>query len=238
MGVITRLKRTESPAWRSVLLQARAAPHWAMRGHVFARRAIAAHLASTDEPKLHFGAGPMTLPGWLDTDIISGDAHLNLGRRLPVPDHAFAYAFGEHVIEHVLESTARVLLPELYRVLRPGGVLRLATPDLAKLIAIYEDRNPEVDRDTYARYLDEITGKRHERACQILNDDLRLWGHQYVYDQEDLAAKLREAGFESVQRVEAGESPHPALRGLESHAGPEWFDRAAVMCLEATRARA
>lgn len=235
MDVITRFKRTESPAWRSVLLRARAAPHWAMRGHVVARRAIAEHVASTDEPKLHFGAGPMVLPGWLNTDIISGDAYLNLGRRVPVPDQVFAYAFGEHIIEHVLESTARVLLAELHRMLRPGGVLRLTTPDLAKLIAIYEDRNPEVDRGTYARYLDEITGKEHERPCQTLNDDLRLWGHQYIYDQEDLSAKLVEAGFGSVVRVEAGESPHPALRGLESHGGPEWFNRAAVMCLEATR---
>jgi predicted SAM-dependent methyltransferase len=235
MGVITRLKRTESPAWRSVLLRARAAPHWAMHGHLVARRAIAAHVATTDEPRLHFGAGPTALPGWLNTDIIRGEAYLNLGRRLPVSDGVFAYAFGEHVIEHLLESTARALLRELHRVLRPGGVLRLATPDLAKLIAIYEDRNPEVDRATYARYLDEITGKRHQRACQILNDDLRLWGHQYIYDEEDLAAKLREAGFQSVERLEAGESPHPVLRGLESHAGPEWLNRAEVMCLEATR---
>lgn len=234
MQVITRLKRTESPAWRSVLLRARAAPHWARRGHVAARRAVKAHVASSDEPKLHIGAGPTRLPGWLNTDLITGDAYLNLGRRLPIPDNAFAYAFGEHVIEHVLESTGRALLSELHRVLHPGGVLRLATPDLVKLIAIYEDRSPEVDRETFARYLDEITGKRHERGCQVLNDELRLWGHQYVYDEEDLSAKLREAGFQAVERVEAGESTHAPLRGLESHSGPEWLNRATVMCLEAT----
>lgn len=234
MQLITRLKRTESAAWRSVLLRARAAPHWALRGHVVARRAFAAYVASNEEPKLHVGAGPMALPGWLNTDLITGDAYLNLGRRLPVRDGVFAYAFGEHVIEHLLESTGRSLLAELHRVLRPGGVLRLATPDLVRLIAVYEDRNPEVDRETYVRYLDEITGKRHERPCQILNDELRLWGHQYVYDEEDLSAKLREAGFQAVERVPAGESAHAALRGLEQHAGPEWFNRATVMCLEAT----
>lgn len=236
MGVVTRLKRTQSPAWRAVLLSARAAPHWAMRGHAVARRAISAHVAANDEPKLHFGAGPMRLEGWLNTDLITGDAYVNLNRRLPADDGVFAYAFGEHVIEHLLESTGHELLSELHRVLRPGGVLRLATPDLVKLIAVYEDRNPEVDRATYARYLDEITGKRHEHACQILNDDLRLWGHLYVYDEEDLSAKLREAGFASVSRVEPGSSSHSALRDLESHQGPEWLNRAVVMSLEATRA--
>ena len=206
-----------------------------MHGHVVGRRSIGAYLASADEPKLHFGAGPMTLPGWLNTDIISGDAYVNLDRRLPISDAVFAYAFGEHVIEHLLESTGRALLSELHRVLRPGGVLRLATPDLVKLIAIYEDRNPDVDRAAFGQHLDEITGKTHERACQILNDSLRLWGHQYIYDEEDLRASLLDAGFESVERAEAGESPHRALRGLESHSGPEWLNRAEVMCLEATR---
>jgi predicted SAM-dependent methyltransferase len=232
--VITRLKRTESPAWRALLLWARASPHWAVRGHLVARRSVASHIASNDEPKLHIGAGPMVLPGWLNTDLITGDTHLNLARRLPAPDGAFAYAFGEHVIEHLLESTGRFLLRELHRVLRPGGVLRLTTPDLAKAIATYEDRNPEVDQVTYAKHLDEITGKRHERPCQVLNAELRLWGHQYVYDEQDLSAKLSEAGFREVTRVEAGESAHPALRGLEQHEGPEWLNRATVMCLEAT----
>jgi hypothetical protein len=57
-----------------------------------------------------------------------------------------------------------------------------------------------------------------------------------VYDEEDLAAKLRQAGFTRVQRVEPGESDHEALRGLERHGGAAWINRAEAMCLEATRA--
>lgn len=233
--LVERLKRIENPALRYTFLRMRGAAHWAIRGHVLRYRAVERYLASTREPKLHLGAGPFRLTGWLNSDLISADVFVDVTRRLPFPDGSFAYVFAEHLIEHVTERQGTELLREAHRILRPGGVLRLTTPDLRKVIAIYEDRNPVVARDDYARFLDAETGRRHERACQIFNDYMRLWGHRYVYDEEDLTAKLRAAGFEQVLRVEPGASEHEALRGLERHGGAEWVNRAEAMTLEATR---
>lgn len=193
------------------------------------------YLAAAPEPKLHFGAGPVRLDGWLNTDLITGDVYIDVGRRLPLPDSSFAFAFGEHVIEHLPERTGAALLAELHRVIRPGGAVRLTTPDLRKIIAIYEDRNPVVGREEYARFLDRETGKSHDQPAQILNDYLRLWGHRHVYDEDALAVALEAAGFVEVRRHETGESPHPALRGLERHGGDSWVNLAEAMCLEATR---
>lgn len=234
-GLITRLKRTESPILRDLLLRARGSAHWAAKGHLVRKRIVREYLASTDEPRLQIGTGPLSLPGWLNSDLISADVYLDVTRPLPLPDASFAYAFGEHLIEHVPEATGARLLRELHRVLRPGGVLRLTTPDLRKLVALYEDRNPVISREDYARFLDSETGKVHERGAQIFNDYLRLWGHRYVYDEEDLTAKLLAAGFVEVVREETGESRHEALRGLERHGGADWVNRAEAMCLEATR---
>jgi predicted SAM-dependent methyltransferase len=234
-NLVTRLKRTENPAARDLLLRARGYVHYVPHGHIARRRVVARYLASQEEPRLQIGAGPVALPGWLNSDLISGDVYLDLARRLPLPSASFAYVFGEHVIEHIPETTGTALLGELHRVLRPGGVLRLTTPDLRKIIAIYEDRNPVVTRDDYARFLDEETGKRHDRACQIFNDYLRLWGHRYIYDEEDLTAKLYAAGFGEVERRESGESAHELLRGLERHGGADWVNRAEAMSIEATR---
>jgi predicted SAM-dependent methyltransferase len=236
IGPIEQLKRVEHPVLRHVLLRARGALHAATNGHLARRRAVARYLASTDEPRLQIGAGPMALPGWLDSDLISGPVHLDLERPLPLPSERFAFVFGEHVIEHLSEAAGTALLAELHRILRPGGVVRLTTPDLAKIIALYEDRNPEISRDDYARFLGSLTGKRYERPAQILNDYLRLWGHRHVYDEPDLVARLREAGFDAVVRCEPGESTHAALRGIERHGGEPWVNRAEAMCLEATRA--
>ena len=231
--LLARLKRIENPIARDLLLRTRALAHYAGHGHLARRRLVDEYLRSEPAPRLHLGAGPVRLAGWLNSDLISGDVYLDLGRRMPFADASFGYAFGEHVIEHLPEKQAQASLRELRRVLWPGGVLRLTTPDLRKIIAIYEDRNPVVRREAYARFLDDETGKRHDQPCQILNDYLRLWGHRYVYDEQDLRARLEEAGFENVERVEPGESRHPPLRGLERHGGAEWVNRAEAMCLEA-----
>src|SRR5947209_8441778 len=167
-GIIDRLKQTEHPAWRHVLLRGRGALHYATHGHLVRRRVIDEYLASTDEPSLHLGAGPKRISGWLNTDLISGDAYIDIERPLPFADVALAYAFCEHVIGALSETGAGALLRELHRVLRPGGVLRIATPDLQKLIAVYDDHNVAVKRAEYMRFFDEATGKRHETPCQLL----------------------------------------------------------------------
>jgi hypothetical protein len=46
------------------------------------------------EPRLQLGAGPHALPGWLNSDLISGDIYLDLGRRLPLPNQSFTFATG------------------------------------------------------------------------------------------------------------------------------------------------
>jgi predicted SAM-dependent methyltransferase len=233
MNLITHLKQTEEPVARHTLLRARGAAQYVVRGHLVRRYLVRRYLADASDPKLHIGAGPVRLDRWLNTDLISGEVYVDLTRRLPFADATFSAVFGEHVIEHLSEGAALALMVELRRVLRPGGVLRLTTPDLHKIIALYEDRNPVISRADYARYLDRQTDKPHHRGCQILNDYLRLWGHRWVYDEEDLRARLGEAGFSRVRRQEAGESEREDLRGLERHGGAPWVNCAEAMVLEA-----
>lgn len=233
--LIARLKRVEDPKVRDLLLWTRSLPQRATRGHLAGRRITTRYLAASPAPMLQIGSGPLQLQGWLNSDLITGDVYLDLRRRLPLPDASFAYVFGEHVIEHISEGEGVALLAELHRVVRPQGVVRLTTPDLRKLIALYEDRNPVIGFGDYLDFFNQLTGMHNQRAGQVLNHYMRLWGHRYVYDEEDLTAKLKQVGFGRVERVEPGESEHEALRGLERHGGAAWVNRAEAMCLEATR---
>lgn len=54
--------------------------------------------------------------------------------------------------------------------------------------------------------------------AQMLNVGLRWWGHQHLYDREELTRVLSEAGFEQVAFPSHGESEHGDLRGLEPRA--------------------
>jgi predicted SAM-dependent methyltransferase len=239
--IIYRFKTTptgrrlvERPVVSAAWLRVRSLPHYARRGHIARSRIVRRYVAETDEPRLQLGTGPGRLAGWLNSDVVTGDVYLDIGRRLPIPDNTFAFVFTEHVIEHIPETAGERLLRELHRILKPGGVARITTPDLRKIIALYEDQNPAISRSDYARFLDEITGRRHDHPAQLFNDFMRLWGHYYLYDEEDLTAKLLSAGFVGVKRCKFGDSEHDFLRGLESH-GPDWENDAEAMSLEATR---
>ena len=51
--------------------------------------------------------------------------------------------FAEHLIEHLTFAEDRRFCSEVYRTLRPGGVVRLSTPDLQFLVRYYEDESAE-----------------------------------------------------------------------------------------------
>ena len=57
---------------------------------------------------------------------------------LPFADESVHLVYAEHVLEHMLPGRGGLrLLHEAYRVLVPGGVLRIATPDLALYMCGY-----------------------------------------------------------------------------------------------------
>jgi SAM-dependent methyltransferase len=51
------------------------------------------------------------------------------------------------MLEHLRRTEAPPFLRDCYRVLRPGGILRVATPDLERLCELYLERLRAVERD-------------------------------------------------------------------------------------------
>jgi predicted SAM-dependent methyltransferase len=211
---------------------------------------ITQYLDTHSVAKLQIGAGPNPLMGWLNTDL-APEAHtehqsqlvfLDACKRFPLADMSFDYVSCEHMIEHVSVAEAHHMLGECLRVLRPGGRIRIATPDLTRIIAIYDDPLSDLER----HYIDWVmtTLKPGVRGgnprCYVINEMFSAYGHRFIYDQETLSAILAEAGFVAVARWQPGESDDPELRGIESHGralGDEDVNRLETMVLEATRPR-
>jgi predicted SAM-dependent methyltransferase len=51
-------------------------------------------------------------------------------KSLPVAPESFEWVYSEHFIEHIPQQMAVEWLKEVRRLLKPGGYLRLSTPDL------------------------------------------------------------------------------------------------------------
>jgi predicted SAM-dependent methyltransferase len=182
---------------------------------------IREYLGANEIRKLQLGAGPTSLPGWLCTDFAPSSSevvYLDVTEPFPFDNGLFDYIFGEHLIEHVSWSDGGRMLKECYRVLKPGGRIRIATPDLAVLLRLY-DSNGTHGREQYIKWITDkfLPGVDVYKPQFAINNAFRNWGHQFLYDGEILELALRRAGFEDITRCQYGESLHEHLRDIESH---------------------
>ena len=220
----------------------------ALRRRVVDGRAISRYVQAHSVRKLQLGTGPNPLPGWLNTDLLPDTypEHRNqivfLDATKPFPLYAttFDYVFSEHQIEHVTEPDARSMLKECFRILRPGGRVRIATPDLKAILALYEDPLDERARHyidwVVTRFLPNV--RSGNKRCYVINQMFMAYKHRFIYDHETLAALLTDAGFVELVRQQPGESDDPVLRGVEAHGraiGDEGVNRFETLVIEAVR---
>jgi len=157
--------------------------------------------------KLNLGCGPHLLAGWdnYDFEAHPGVIQCDLSRGvLPYEANTVDFVFSEHFIEHITKAQFTVLLKEVKRVLKPGGVFRVSTPNLKVLAKDYLDGKFDRWKDVWYP----------ESPCALLNGGMRLWGHQYLYDYAELVDLTIKAGL-SWQVVTHRSSNHPELRNLE-----------------------
>lgn len=158
--------------------------------------------------KLHLGCGSNLLTGWLniDLDTPGADLHADLTQPLPFSNESVDFIFTEHFIEHISRAHAVALLKECKRVMKQTAIIRISTPDLNWLVQQYSQSRITEWADV--NWLPQS-------PCQMINEGMRSWGHQFIYDAQELHDVLREAGFSSVKSVLYKSSDHDEFRNLE-----------------------
>lgn len=205
---------------------------------------VARYLGGQPPFKLEVGAGPNGKPGWLATDLAGGTSAagapivaMDATQPFPIPDASFDYVYSEHMIEHVGFDDGLNMLGECHRILKPGGALRIVTPSvkfLQRIIA--SDRNELEDRYRSWSVIASIIDPPAVTNAFFLNNFVRAWGHQFIYDHETLTLALRLAGFRRIQERELNESPHEALRRIECEGRlPPGFLKVESMVFEAVK---
>jgi predicted SAM-dependent methyltransferase len=179
------------------------------------------YLASNEIKKLHLGAGPSSLVGWLSSDISPespGAIYLDATEPFPFADHTFDYVYSEHMIEHISWGSGLFMLRECRRVLKPNGRIRIATPDLKVLLGLYDGSDGDIG-EKYIQWITDrfLKGVNTYKASFVINNAFHRWGHQFLYDRDLLTLAMREAGFADIEEYAYGESADPNLRDIESH---------------------
>lgn len=179
----------------------------------------------TTNIKLNVGASPI----WANSDwyildhkktsqknSILGDAS-----KIDLDDNSAEIIFCSHVVEHIPQIKIEEVLNEFNRVLKPGGVLRILTPDMEKILKAYASE----DDDFFNMALEEDPNLRTDlgrggivanwfnspgQDTILLNRNLTEFitgvAHQYLYDFKMLEILLNNSRFNQISQKKFCES--------------------------------
>lgn len=89
---------------------------------------------------LNIGCGNRFHPEWINIDIVSHSKHVmeyDVTKGLPFSSATFDAVYHSHVIEHIPLDKVQSFINDCHRVLKPGGTLRIAFPDLESIAILY-----------------------------------------------------------------------------------------------------
>lgn len=137
--------------------------------------------------KLNLGCFDKKLPGFVNVDIrqdVDPDMVDDAFRLERFEDNSADEIYSSHMLEHLSRKDGKQAIQRWFQVLKPGGVLRLAVPDIEAAMR---------------RYL--YTGNLSELDCLIFGSQKHQFDFHYAgYDFSTLSSLLRSEGFEDVKR--------------------------------------
>jgi predicted SAM-dependent methyltransferase len=99
---------------------------------------------------LNLGCGNRYLQGWVNIDFHSNNESViqyDLTKGIPYESETFEVVYHSHVLEHFSKNDGELFMQECYRVLKPGGIIRIAVPNLEEIVKLYLDNLSKVRND-------------------------------------------------------------------------------------------
>jgi len=136
------------------------------------------------------------------SNILWGDAT----KRIQFPDDFVEAIYTSHMIEHLDRQESIAFLKEAHRILAPRGVIRVAVPDLRKLVYQYL---VEGDADSFIEKT-LLTRNRPKALIEklkylVIGDRHHLW----MYDGQSMIRTLYMLGFSRPQILDPGRTMIP-----------------------------
>lgn len=92
---------------------------------------------------VNLGCGSHYHPDWINIDIVATGPRViahDLSSGIPLSDKSCNVVYHSHVLEHLRRENGLQFLQECYRVLKPGGIIRVAVPDLEMICRLYLEK--------------------------------------------------------------------------------------------------
>lgn len=151
--------------------------------------------------KLNLGCWHRHIPGWVHVDLCDMphiDYKSGIDDLSMFDDATVDLIYSSHSFEYFDRQKAVDVLAEWRRVLKPGGVLRMAVPDFDALIKVYQ-KTGELKR---------VLGPLYGRMEIDTEDGPETLYHKTTYTFDSLSELLGENGFGDVHRYDWQDTIH------------------------------
>lgn len=139
--------------------------------------------------KINLGCGPKKMPGFINVDIrpdVNPDIIDDVGKLKKIENNSVDLLYSSHVLEHFDYQESAQVLKRWFDVVKPGGEIRLAVPDIERVC------------EAFLFYKDF----KYIRSA--------FWGsqrhpfdyHKNGWNFDSLKADLEKVGFKNVQRYD------------------------------------
>lgn len=127
-------------------------------------------------------------------------------RRLPLADESCDVIYSCHMLEHIVRHRVGHALREMKRVLKPGGVIRIAVPDLRRMSLQYLEAN-DADEFLAKSLLSEFWNELDSFSGRLRSVLLGNPGaHKWMYDGDSLVRLLTDHGFSDCRVQPSGQT--------------------------------
>lgn len=199
--------------------------------------------------KLNLGCGPVQPPGWINvdgsnrawlasrlpwvdrllvtlclippTEFNTQTFHANLQRRFPWQDSSAEKIYMGELLEHLTREEGIHVVRECYRVLKPGGILRIRVPDNTHFWKNYLEEYEKIKQQPMEKWT-----LAHTRWVEMYFREICVsrplpWQsmghfHKWMYDEVSLIQLLVSAGFQNVERKSLHQSRIPDIKKIET----------------------
>mgnify|MGYP001318212254 CR=1 FL=1 len=154
--------------------------------------------------KLHLGCWHRYIPGFIHIDLCDF-SHIDYKRSIDdlsiFKENSVTLIYSSHSFEYFDRERGIIVLKEWLRVLKPGGVMRLAVPNFDALIDIYNQTGD----------LENIIGPLYGRMkieTNKLQNNTKYIYHKTVYNFSDLKKLLLSVGFKNIKKYDWKKTIH------------------------------
>ncbi len=135
--------------------------------------------------------------------------HHDLTKSIPFPDNTINNIYSSHFFEHLTYNQSEILLKECFRVLKKGGIIRIAVPSLDQEVqeiklALYAYENGDFHK------IQKYVTSESSGYNSIFNN------HRFMFNYQLIFKHLEKVGFCCISKFNLGEGNIPDVKLLDT----------------------